>query len=47
MPEAAFDEAHGDQAEGEDLHPALDGVRDVLELRGGQDEDGVGRAAPR
>ena len=41
--EAPFDEAHGDEAEGKDLNTALDGVRHVLEFRGGQHEDGVGR----
>ena len=43
MAQAALDEAHGDQAERVDLHPALDGVGDVLQLGGGQHEDGVGR----
>ena len=41
--QAALDETHGDQAEGVDLHPALDGVRNILQLRRSQHEDGVGR----
>jgi len=42
-PWPALDHRHRDQPEREDLHPALDGVRHVLQFGGGQDEHRVGR----